>query len=156
MAVYYLDSSALFKRYRREAGSAWITTLCQTELIVSSALLLVEIHSTLARLTREGAITQADRDLLTVRFIQDTQVFDLVEIDRAVVHRASRLIIECPPATPLRSLDALHLASAVLLRDRLSQGQAGQSLASFVSSDRRLLAAAEWAGLPVENPEDHA
>ncbi|MCP2260772.1 PIN domain [Streptoalloteichus tenebrarius] len=44
---------------------------------------------------------------------------------------------------PLRWLDAVHLASAIHLRERLS---------AFVTDDRRLLAAAEEVGLPVAVP----
>jgi hypothetical protein len=46
----------------------------------------------------------------------------------------------------LRTLDALHLASAVLLRDELT---------SFVAYDQRLIAAAETIGLPVITPSHH-
>lgn len=44
---------------------------------------------------------------------------------------------------PLRTLDALHLASAVLLRE---------ALAAFVAYDDRLLAAARAADLDVHTP----
>ena len=63
---------------------------------------------------------------------------DLVPLDRAVQDLA------CDLADPLlRSLDALHLASALVL---------GEGLADFVTYDRRLADAARGAGLVVTAP----
>lgn len=64
----------------------------------------------------------------------------------------SVIITACPPTVRLRSLDALHLASA---RTAFSTaGRRGLDVGSFVSSDRALLAAAQWVNLSVANPED--
>ncbi len=63
---------------------------------------------------------------------------DLVPLDRAVQDLA------CDLADPLLgSLDALHLASALVL---------GEGLADFVTYDRRLADAARGAGLVVSAP----
>lgn len=63
---------------------------------------------------------------------------DLVPLDRAVQDLASD--IDDPP---LRTLDALHLVSAMLLHEELT---------AFVAYDHRLVAAAQSAGLGVATP----
>lgn len=63
---------------------------------------------------------------------------DLIPLDRGVQDLARDI-----GQPPLRTLDALHLASAVLLRDELT---------AFVAYDQRLLGAAESAGLATTTP----
>ena len=62
----------------------------------------------------------------------------LIDVDREVRRAAA----EAGP-TQMRSLDAIHLASTLLVRDRLS---------AFVTYDRRLADVAGSLGLPVESP----
>lgn len=64
---------------------------------------------------------------------------DLAPLDRGVQDLASDI-----GDPPLRTLDALHLASAVLLRDELT---------AFVAYDERLIGAAQSAGLPTTTPK---
>ena len=63
---------------------------------------------------------------------------NVLDLDRRIIEHAARL----GPAT-LRTLDAIHLATAL---------QLGPELRSFVTYDRRLAAAARDAGLPVASP----
>lgn len=63
---------------------------------------------------------------------------DLVPLDRAPLEAAADL-----PARHLRSLDAVHLATAMSL---------GDALDVFVAYDARLLEAAREVGLPVVSP----
>jgi uncharacterized protein len=63
---------------------------------------------------------------------------DLIDMSAAVVESASRL-----PDPMLRSLDAVHLATALLVSDDLD---------AVVTFDDRLAAAAAGHGLPVESP----
>ncbi len=63
---------------------------------------------------------------------------DLIPLDRGVQDLASEI-----GEPPLRTLDSLHLASAVLLGDELT---------ALVSYDERLLAAAQAAGLTTATP----
>ncbi len=77
----------------------------------------------------------------------------IVEINLQVLNAAASLVVQTPRTIPLRSLDAIHLVSA--------QSFASTSIGShldpltFVSADTRLLAAAQWAGLATDNPENH-
>lgn len=69
MARYYLDSSALVKRYHQESGSAEVDALFHAEgnRFLVSRLALVEVHSSFARLVREGVLAKANFDKLIAR-----------------------------------------------------------------------------------------
>ena len=57
MNLYYLDSSALVKRYYREEGTEFIQRLFDVgSLFVTSSLAIVEVVATLARKRKAGAI----------------------------------------------------------------------------------------------------
>ena len=153
MALYFLDTSALVKRYIVETGSAWTRRLCLSESIVVSALALAEVSSTFARRSREGALSVNDRNALLHTFHTHVVQYTLVEVNRAVLSAAGALLLSAPASIPMRSLDAIQLASAQSFA--ATSSAAGLEPLTFVSSDTRLLAAAEWAGLAVDNPENH-
>ena len=129
--MIYLDSSALLKLIRDEAEtaalSAWLSP--QTGIpVVTSELGRVEV---LRAARRAGAEVLTEARAV----IGD---LDLVPLDRGVQDLA------CDIGDPsLRTLDAPHLASAVLLRDALT---------AFVAYDHRLVNAAQAAGLPITTP----
>lgn len=132
--MIYLDSSALMKLVRVEAETAalldWLST--RQEPVISSELGRVEVLRA-ARRVGDAALAQAHAVIGDV---------DLVPLDRSVQDLASDI------GEPLlRTLDALHLASAVLL---------GNDLIAFVAYDERLLDAAQAAGLPVHAPRPEA
>jgi hypothetical protein len=63
VSVYFLDTSALVKRYIDETGSAWLRAIVDPALspfLVISQLLVVEVHSALNRRLREGTMSQGD------------------------------------------------------------------------------------------------
>jgi hypothetical protein len=130
-----LDSAALVKLVRSEACSTelltWLNTRADTPL-VSSALVEVELPRALRRHTPE---------LLTaVESVLDRLY--LVDIDRPTRKLAADF-----SDTSLRSLDAIHLATAQMLANE-SHGQ----LACLVTYDRRLLSAGDDIGLKTESP----
>jgi hypothetical protein len=77
----------------------------------------------------------------------------VVGLERDVIEDAAALVVQSPTTIPLRSLDALHLATARKLLATASNATA-QGL-TFVSADTRLLAAAQWAGFATDDPNDH-
>jgi predicted nucleic acid-binding protein len=129
--VIYLDSSALLKLVRAEADSAtltsWLADRPDTPL-VSSALAEVEVLRACRRI--DERLINVGRAVLAV--------LDVVPIDGEVLGAAAEL-----PDPALRSLDALHLASALAL---------DPDLETFVAYDARILAAARAAGLEVAQP----
>jgi predicted nucleic acid-binding protein len=134
--VIYLDSSALLKLVRHEDESpalrAWLHEHGGPG-VVTSELGRVEVLRAARRHAGEAVLAQARRVVDGV---------DLVPLHRPVQDLA------CEVGVPaLRSLDALHLASALLL---------GQELTAFVAYDTRLAAAAQAAGLPTAAPGEDA
>jgi predicted nucleic acid-binding protein len=157
MASYFLDTSALVKRYVDfEPGYAWITAICDpaagNDLLISEAA-LAETIATFCRMARENPPRASipDRNALIALFRQhDTQQnYYLVRVDRAIYVRAGDLCM----THPLRAYDAIQLACALTVRDDALQ--AGVDPPIFVSADTELLAAAAAEGLPTDNPADH-
>ena len=126
--MIYLDSSALLKLIRREEETEALLEWLRTrpdEPAVTSELGRVEV---LRAARRVGGRAPAEAQAV----IGD---LDLVPLDRSV----QDLAIDVGGAH-LRTLGALHLASAVLL---------GAALTAFVAYDHRLADAARAAGLDV-------
>lgn len=129
--MIYVDSSALLKLLHPEAESAalgsWLAARPGVP-VVSSDLARVEVLRACRRLD-EASLPAA------VALLEGT---DLVPTSSTVVDGA----IEVGDVA-LRSLDAIHLSSALLIRDELS---------AFVAYDHRLHDAAVTVGLPVTRP----
>jgi predicted nucleic acid-binding protein len=126
----YLDSSALLKLVVEEPGSWALGDYLVGRDPFSSDLSRVELPRAVRR---RGLGTGAIG--LAVRVLEGVE---LLAIGEEVLSRASVL---GPPA--MRSLDAIHLASALTL---------GPELDAVVTYHRRLASAAELAGLRVESP----
>lgn len=109
-----------------------------------------EIACAFGRRAREGALTAEQRDTLFQAFGRDMQSFVVIEPAQAIVRQATTLLLTA--AVPLRTLDALHLATAVWTFARLRRR--GFAVGAFVTADRALLGAASWAGLTSINPEE--
>jgi predicted nucleic acid-binding protein len=127
--VCFLDSSAVTKLVVSEPESAALAERLSGQILVGSALLVTEVSRAVRRV-----LGRSHDDVLA----EVLDVIDLVVVDRAVLSTAADLA----PAG-LRTLDALHLASALALGDRLDV---------LIAYDDRLLDAARAAGLAVEAP----
>jgi predicted nucleic acid-binding protein len=134
--IYYLDTSALVKRYVAEVGSRAVRQLVRRRTVAVSRIAYAELAAAVARLEREREITPDDRDRIFARLDADFAGFTIVEIRPAVVRRIPALVVQ----TPLRGYDAVHLASALAIRER------GPSI-DFWSADRALVAASIAQGL---------
>ena len=129
--MLYLDASALVKLVLPELESESLRLFLGKETSLSSSDLgKVELLRAVARVDA-GVETRA-------RALAVLDGVTLVRIDEAVIEDAAALE---PPS--LRSLDAIHLATALLLAD---------DLAGFVTYDSRLAIAADKLGLPVLAP----
>jgi len=145
--VFYLDTSALVKRYLPEAGTPWVRQILETSRVAIAEFGLVEFASALARRTRIGELDpQLSEDLLEA-FLQDVEEYWVAHATRSTVLLAIDLI----RSHPLRAYDALQLATALELADIV--GAEGSSL-TFVSADARLCAAAAQEGLATVNPNE--
>jgi len=114
--IAYLDSSALLRLVLREPGALPLDELTSSEAIISSELLGVECPRTIDRLRLQGLLSTEEA---ASRFsvVKDwLEAVDLVRLQRPILSRASE-----PFPTPLGTLDALHLATALVWRDRMEQ-----------------------------------
>lgn len=74
VSAYFLDSSALVKRYVPETGSAWVQALADVatgNLLIIARITWVEVLSALARRQREGSLSDTEVDLIIQRFGYD-------------------------------------------------------------------------------------
>ncbi len=151
--AYFLDSSALVKRYVAETGTTWVQALAalstRNKLLITR-ITWVEVLSALARRQREGSLSsaQVDRSVQSFRYDLDTQ-YQVVEFSQELAEAAGHLVRK----HPLRAYDAVQLASALRVQLGLVQAKA-QSL-TFVAADERLLTMAQAEGLPTDNPNHH-
>ena len=129
----YFDSSSFAKRFLDENGSDRVEAACAeaTELGLS-VLCVPEIVSALNRRRRERNLTRSQYDSVKRRLVEDVRDADIVNLTTSVVG----LSVAVLEASPVRALDALHIACALEWEADL-----------FVSSDNRQLAAARRAGL---------
>lgn len=149
MVLYYLDTSALVKRYKRERGSEVVAELIGNRRLedsfVTSALTRIEVTSTAARILRTGLMdTRSYEDYLR-NFARDAREFlVLYPITENTVSLATRMSARYA----LRSLDAIHLGTAVIT---ISSTRVAAP-AVIVSADGRLCSAAATEGYPVLDP----
>jgi predicted nucleic acid-binding protein len=127
MASTYLDSSAIVKLAVRERESSTLRRYLRRHHAVSSALSRTEVMR--AVLGDESAVRSAQRAL---------SVVSLLRVNDRVLSAAGTL-----PPTELRSLDAIHLATAQEL---------GDELGTFVTYDTRMADAAREMGYRVSAP----
>jgi predicted nucleic acid-binding protein len=154
MATYFLDSSAVVKRYLPEQGHRWIVALCGTaqahELSIAQPA-LVEVVAALCRREREGSITSSERDTLITFFRKDSkESYDIWPVTTDLYTSAGDLC----RSHRLRAYDAVQLACTLALRE-YAQAHHVSSELLFVSADVGLLAIARAVGLRGENPNDY-
>jgi len=146
MARYFIDSSALVKRYHQESGTPTVEGLFNVpgNRFFISRLALVEVHSSFARLVREGVLTKTDFGKLIARLEDDVAagVLTVAAASSRRLAEASSLLGSHGLTYTMRSLDAVHLATAQALHGR-------SRVAAFVAADKKLLAVAAVCGLAV-------
>lgn len=128
MKVWYVDTSAVVKLIRIEGESAALIRWLSSRTWVISDLHRTELRRVARRV---GPVTAARADRLLGEV-------DVLVLTGATFDRAGRL-----DPDGLRSLDAIHLASALALVD---------DLAGIVAYDQRLLGAAAGAGISTSSP----
>ncbi len=134
--IAYLDTSALLRLVLREPGA--LDELRSCEGLVSSELLAVESLRTIDRLRLQGALSTEDAASRRAVVVEWLEAVDLVLLQRPILARASE-----PFPTPLGTLDALHLATALVWRDRMRQSL------TMATHDRDLGLAARSFGIDV-------
>jgi uncharacterized protein len=110
----YLDTAILLKLLVREPDSAHYVKLVDGQIIWSSQIILTECFSALLRKEREGAITATHRKRAWHQVELDLSAgrLNLAPLSLSVLEGANAVLVACHPNVALRSLDAIHLASA--------------------------------------------
>jgi predicted nucleic acid-binding protein len=138
--ITYFDTSSLLKFIIKEIGSEENLDIWNfSDEKVCSQLTRTEMHSALMRKVREGSISAS---AMRARLNAMNKLFAdvvLVDITSEVIDASCELVKELP----LKSADAIHLATALMVRADL-----------FSSSDKRLCAAASESGIAVTDPTE--
>jgi predicted nucleic acid-binding protein len=129
--LLYLDASAFVKLVVAEPETpALVAALDPDARLVASDILEVEVLRAVRRATGEDGVAAAKTQLEGVR---------LLPLTEEIRQRAGEL-----EPTTLRTLDAIHIAAALDL---------GERLACMYAYDARLILAAEEAGIDVRSPQ---
>lgn len=148
MKVWFADTSALLKRYVKEAGSEWLRgELIRREVMIAH-LTPIELVAALGRRYQLGSISQ-------FAFFQARQIFlahlqagmyQTVDWQKRVFDEALRLTFH----HGLRAYDAVQLASALVASSSFEHGRF-----TFLTSDSQLEQVAQAEGLLTDNPLVH-
>lgn len=148
-----MDSSAFIKYFFIEKGSKWINGIfapASNNLLFVSQIAEIELSSAFSRRVREGSLTPAIHTKLVGQYrYQQLLVLRVVNIEDDVTQNAGQLTL----TRALRANDTLQLASALKTNRELIN--LGSPSLTFISSDVRLLAAAQAEGLSADNPENY-
>ncbi len=149
MAVYYLETSALLKRYRAEKGTELLDELfnhkTESEVFTTSYFTVLEVTSVATRLLRAGNINRRAHQQLLGDFALDMRQLIMSQpVSQGALNQAVNLIT----GYALRAPDALQLATAIVLRSSVPNQPF-----YFLCTDARLKAASEASGVPVLDPE---
>ncbi len=148
MADYFLDTSAVVKRYVQEAGTAWIRNLAAPtagHFFYVARITDVEVTSALARRRGQPGLSPAQALAALNLFRRDlAQDYAIAEITIPLLQRAALLA----DAHAIRGYDAVQVAAALEVRSQVPS-------LILVSADADLNTAATAEGLPVEDPNSH-
>jgi predicted nucleic acid-binding protein len=149
MAVFYLDASALLKRYRTEKGTEIVDDIYDgrgaQHIILTSQLTCIEVESVAARARKAGFLNNAQYKTLLGAFSRDlAEGLRLIAIGPGRLVEAAEVVRE----VPLRSLDAIHYTVV-----RRLNVMWGSHPFLFVGSDRELLDACKANGINCVDPE---
>lgn len=154
MSHFFLDSSALVKRYLAETGSHWIVTLTYPQpgnTLNIAEVTQVEVAAALAARHRApGGISRQLRDGAVNLLAQHCKIeYNLVALNPTIIDRAVALTQN----HRLRGYDAVQLATALVLNTVLLKAHlAGLA---FITADNDLITAARAEGLTADNPNNY-
>jgi predicted nucleic acid-binding protein len=152
-AFYFVDSSALIKRYVLETGTAWVRRLTRrhpSTVIYIAHITAVEVTCAVARRRKGRTLTSPRASSVLHRFRQHLAArYTIIEVTPELLDDAVRL----GNAHALRAYDAVQLA--VALEVNRSHQADGFGPVTLISADRDLNAAATAEGLAVDDPNTH-
>ena len=153
MAVYFLETSALVKRYAKEIGTAWVQALADISrgnVIYIAQVTGVEAVAALTLRTRRGSMTSIEASAAIADLRRD------LTADYAPVQMTDHLLAQAMDLVErhgLRGYDAIQLASALQLA--VERRALELPAPVLLCADIALNAAATAEGLVVDNPNAH-
>lgn len=157
--MLYVDSSVLVKQYIQEPGSPAVQAKIKQaslrpQVVFLSDVGYAEVFAAFARKFRENLLQPDENDRVQTQF-QDDWLFTIghVELTVGVLGFVPGLVRKYP----LKGSDAIHLASALWLRDALRLGKSfgpNPGVLEFATSDKQLKSAATLEGLSVFDPQN--
>ena len=149
MIFFYLEPSALLKRYRREIGTDVMNELfwnkLESELFFTSYLSILEVMSVATRYRKGRLLKQRSyRKVLESLNRDAVNSFIISPIADPIVSASAPLILKHALSVP----DSLHLATILSIRQTMPETEL-----CLVASDQRLTEAAKAEGFLVMNPE---
>ena len=136
--ILYLDTSALVKRYFKEPDSNEVVSRwTQATEIITSSVAYAEASASFYRKKREAQLKDNLIRKIVDSFRSDWYSFIRVEVSDELNEYIDRVVAK----HPLRGFDAIHLASAMIMQERLHDAFL------FVCFDQRLAQAAQTEGI---------
>jgi len=141
----FFDTSALIKFFHEEPGTAAVTDrITNPENVIHvSDLVRLEFISALYRRYRNKEIDGRALDEAINGFYEEYSQFHVEPLGHAVLQEAEELLIRYGKNHGLRTLDALHLATFILIKENNWV---------FVASDDNLISVAKAIGALTFNP----
>lgn len=138
--MLYLDTSALVKLYVDEPMSQELAVAVEeAEAVATSLLAYAEARAAFACARREARLSaQASRQVVEA-FVEDWGRYVVIEVTDRLVMDAGELATH----RALRGYDALHVASALTLREQAPSG------VTFLAFDHELIRSARREALPI-------
>lgn len=153
MSAYYFDSSALVKCYAREISTNWVRGLIDIQPaneIFTALVTGAEVVAAVKRRERMNMITATDATAALATFRSQFRIrFKAFRTSDIVVDRA----MELAEKYKLRGYDAIQLASALLIEERMTAQGVGPL--TLISADVDLNQAAQAEGLLTDDPNQH-
>lgn len=134
--IAYVDASVILRVVLRQPDA--LRGWRQIQQGVSSTLITIESLRTLDRLRLRAGLADADVASRRATILQVIASLELVEIDAVVLDRAAQ-----PMPTELGTLDAIHLATALLWKEM------SRVDLIMATHDEALALAAQAHGMPV-------
>ncbi len=144
MTLYAESSAVLAWLLEQEHGEAVATALADSSLVIASDLTVIECDRVMIRAVALNELTEADAAQRQARLNAVSARWALLALDEEISERARRPF----PAEPVRTLDAIHVASALIARKAVPD-------VAMLSLDDRIRTSAARLGfrlLPADGP----
>jgi predicted nucleic acid-binding protein len=138
--IAYVDTSILVKHYvEGEESSAYASHLITDHRVYVSVIAQVEMLSALARKHQMKEIPGEEMKRIKNAFLSDCRRMGFIEVSDGVIKEAQNLVFK----SSIKTLDAIHLASSIILRGIL------ETPFPLITVDKKLGSAAKAEGFEV-------